>query len=97
MVNPLTGGGYVCGFVSAKLAADTCVEALRGGRFKPHALRRYETRLRRTKYYLTIRLMERVWGWMVGAYRISQTVLYLPLMKFYFYAVHVAMRFVRVI
>ena len=97
MINPLTGGGYVCGFVSAALAADACVNAFRGGGFDRRALLQYERRLRRTKYYVTIQLMENLLGWMVGMYRKSQKAFYLPFMKLYFHVVHITMRFVRVI
>lgn len=97
MINPLTGGGYVCGFVSAMLAAETCVEAFRGGRFEPQVLRRYERRLRWTKYYVAIQILEWLLGWMIRAHKRSNRLLYLPFMNLYFHAVHVAMRFVRVI
>ena len=55
MLNPLTGGGYICGFLSAKLAAQTCVEAFAGGRLAPERLRRYGRRVRRTHHFWIVR------------------------------------------
>ena len=73
MLNPLTGGGYICGFLSAKLAAQTCVEAFAGGRLEPHRLRRYGRRVRRTHHFWVVRglslllegmaVVERRLGW----------------------------------
>ncbi len=60
MLNPLTGGGYICGFLSAKLAAQTCVEAFAGGRFAPERLRRYGGRVRRTHHFWVVRSLTRV-------------------------------------
>jgi digeranylgeranylglycerophospholipid reductase len=55
MLNPLTGGGYICGFLSAKLAAQTCVEAFAGGRLAPERLARYGGRVRRTHHFWVVR------------------------------------------
>jgi digeranylgeranylglycerophospholipid reductase len=55
MLNPLTGGGYICGFLSAKLAAQTCVEAFEGGRLAPERLRRYGRRVRSTHHFWIVR------------------------------------------
>ena len=55
MLNPLTGGGYICGFLSAKLAAQTCVEAFASGRLEPARLRRYGRRVRRTHHFWIVR------------------------------------------
>jgi digeranylgeranylglycerophospholipid reductase len=55
MLNPLTGGGYICGFLSAKLAAQTCVEAFAGGRLAPERLKRYGGRVRRTHHFWVVR------------------------------------------
>lgn len=57
MVNPLTGGGYICGFLSAKLAAQTCIEAFEGGRLSATKLRRYGRRVRRTHHFWTVRAL----------------------------------------
>ncbi|MGH7340752.1 MAG: hypothetical protein ACREKH_09700, partial [Candidatus Rokuibacteriota bacterium] len=57
MLNPLTGGGYICGFLSAKLAAQTCIEAFAGGRLAPERLARYGPRVRRTHHYWTVRAL----------------------------------------
>jgi geranylgeranyl reductase family protein len=73
MLNPLTGGGYICGFLSATLAARTCVEAFAGGRLAPARLRRYGGRVRRTHHFWVVRslslllagvaVVERRLGW----------------------------------
>jgi digeranylgeranylglycerophospholipid reductase len=97
MINPLTGGGYVCGFVSATLAADACIEAFSGGRFDVKKLRCYSRRLRRTKHYLTIKVLGVILDWMATLQRVFKKPLYLPFLKLYFHAVHLSMRFVRVI
>ncbi len=57
MLNPLTGGGYICGFLSAKLAAQTCVEAFEGGRLVPARLRRYGRRVRCTHHFWVVRCL----------------------------------------
>jgi digeranylgeranylglycerophospholipid reductase len=55
MLNPLTGGGYICGFLSAKLAAQTCVDAFRSGRLEPRRLGRYGRRVRSTHHFWVVR------------------------------------------
>jgi len=57
MLNPLTGGGYICGFLSAKLAAQTCVEAFETGRLAPGRLRRYGRRVRYTHHFWVVRCL----------------------------------------
>jgi digeranylgeranylglycerophospholipid reductase len=97
MVNPLTGGGYVCGFVSATLAAKTCIEAFRGGRLEVKTLRRYPWRLRLTKHYAVIRLGSCFLSLLLLAYRLLRTPAYMRVLNAYFRLIHVAMRFVRVV
>lgn len=97
MVNPLTGGGYVCGFVSAALAAQTCIDAFRDKRLSPETLRKYKLRLRLTKHYLVVRLMHFLLRGMASTYRLVKIPLWIPVQRIYFSAVHIAMRFVRVI
>lgn len=97
MINPLTGGGYVCGFVSAKLAARTCVEAFRGGRLDIKTLRRYPRRLRLTKHYIVIRIASRFLDVLLLAYRLLRTPVYLKVLNAYFRMIHVAMRFIPVV
>jgi len=97
MINPLTGGGYVCGFVSATLAAEACIEAFAGGRFDVTKLRSYSRRLRRTKHYLTIKVFGVILSRMASLHRVFRTPLYLPFLTLYFRTVHVSMRFLRVI
>ena len=57
MVNPLTGGGYICGFLSAKLAAQTCIEAFQGGALSAGRLQRYGRRVRRTHHFWVVRCL----------------------------------------
>ena len=57
MLNPLTGGGYICGFLSAKLAAQTCAEAFAGGRLDVRRLRRYGRRVRSTHHFWVVRTL----------------------------------------
>ena len=57
MLNPLTGGGYICGFLSAKLAAQTCIEAFASGRLAPERLQRYGGRVRRTHHFWVVRVL----------------------------------------
>lgn len=97
MVNPLTGGGYVCGFVSAHLAARTCIEAFDGGRLEVKTLRRYPRRLRLTKHYVVIRLASYFLNALLLAYRLLRTPVYLRVLNAYFHMIHVAMRFIRVV
>ncbi len=54
-VNPLTGGGYLCGFKSAALAAETCVDAFRGGAPDLRVLAEYPRRLRASRPYRVFR------------------------------------------
>lgn len=97
MINPLTGGGYVCGFVSATLAAKTCVEAFAGGQFDVRALRRYPRRLRRTKHYVVIRVASGFLRVLLLAYRLLRAPLYLRVLNAYFRMIHLAMRLVPVV
>ena len=55
MINPLTAGGYICGFISSSLAARTCIEAFHDGRISLGILARYPRRLKRTPHYIIIR------------------------------------------
>lgn len=97
MINPLTGGGYVCGFLSATLAAKTCIEAFRSGRLDVKTLRRYPWRLRLTKQYVVIRLGSGFLRLLLLAYRLLRTPVYMRVLNAYFRTIHVAMRFVSVV
>ena len=97
MINPLTGGGYVCGFVSATLAAEVCVEAFRGGRFDVNVLRRYPRRLRMTKHYMVMRAASVFLRVLLLAHRVQPAPLYLKVLNVYFRMIHVVMRFMRVV
>ena len=97
MINPLTGGGYVCGFVSATLAAKTCIEAFRGGRLEVKTLGRYPWRLRFTKHYVVIRVASVFLSVLLLAYRVLRTPVYLKVLKAYFRMIHVLMRVVPVV
>jgi len=97
MINPLTGGGYVCGFVSAKLAAQTCIEAFQNGRLDLRVLKRYPKRLRLTKHYLVIRAASGLLKSLLLAYRMLHTPLYIKVLNAYFIVIHIAMRFVPVV
>ena len=97
MINPLTGGGYVCGFVSATLAAQTCIEAFAGGRLDVSALSRYPKRLRLTKHYIVIRIASGFLRLLLLAYRMLDAPVYLKVLNAYFRMIHVAMRFVPVV
>lgn len=97
MINPLTGGGYVCGFVSASLAVKTCIEAFRDGRLHANVLRRYPRRFRITKYYLVIRAASVLLRLLLAAYRFWPAPVYLKVLNVYFRAIHVVMRFIPVI
>lgn len=55
MVNPLTGGGCICGFLSARLAAQTCIQAFRGNSLSVARLRRYRRRVLCTPHFWVIR------------------------------------------
>jgi digeranylgeranylglycerophospholipid reductase len=57
MLNPLTGGGYICGFLSAKLAAETCVEAFVDGLLIPQRLRTYDRRVRTSHHFWIVRCL----------------------------------------
>jgi digeranylgeranylglycerophospholipid reductase len=97
MINPLTGGGYVCGFVSATLAAKTCIEAFRGGRFDVNVLRHYPRRLRRTKHYVVMRIAWVFLRLLLLAYRVQPAPVYLKVLNAYFRMFHVLIRFMRVV
>jgi digeranylgeranylglycerophospholipid reductase len=95
MINPLTGGGYVCGFLSAAVAADAIVEAVRAGAAR--SLDRYTRRLERTHHYLAIAAAARVLDGFVRIHHLGFDTAYLKLLHAYFRAVHAAMRFLPVI
>ena len=97
MINPLTGGGYVCGFVSATLAAQACVEAFRGGRFDVNVLRRYPRRFRMTKHYMVMRAASVALRALLLAHRVQPAPVYLKVLNVYFRMIHVVMRFMRVV
>jgi len=92
MVNPLTGGGYVCGFKSAVLAAETCIEAFRNGSFDERALAAYPRRLRATKQYAVVRLGHLALRAMLATHRATGRSLYPLALDAYLRLVHAAMR-----
>lgn len=97
MVNPLSGGGYVCGFQSAALAAEVIVEAFRSGELEVEALREYPRRLRRTRNYRIISLGTVVLGLFVRARRLGFERAYVALLRSYLTLVNAAMRFMPVL
>jgi digeranylgeranylglycerophospholipid reductase len=92
MVNPLTGGGYVCGFRSAALAAEACIEAFRGGGFDARKLTRYPRRLRMTMHYATIVTGTLLVRGIREIHRLTGKSLYPPIMTLYLHGVHILMR-----
>jgi digeranylgeranylglycerophospholipid reductase len=97
MVNPLTAGGYVCGFLSAALAAETCVEAFRDGQLDVRVLCRYPRRLRRTRHYRFLRAASVCLRLVLVLYRVRGRSLYPSLLRAYFGAMRLTMPFVRAI
>jgi geranylgeranyl reductase family protein len=95
MVNPLTAGGYVCGFLSAALAAETCVEAFRDGQLDLRVLRRYPRRLRRTRHYRFLRGASACLRLALVLYRLRRRSLYPRLLRAYFGAMRLTTPFVR--
>lgn len=95
MVNPLTAGGYVCGFLSAALAADTCVEAFRDGRLDVQVLGRYARRLRRTPHYVFLRGAAAALRVALVLYRVRRRSLYPRLLAGYFRALRLTAPFAR--
>ncbi len=97
MTNPFTGGGYVCGFLSAKIAAKTCLKAFKKKKFQPKILHSYERTLRRSKYYLGIRLAHYTLCLLLFLYQKTNQSLYPLFIRFYFYVSHTLMRYIKVI
>ena len=92
MVNPLTGGGYVCGFRSADIAATACAKALHGST-GPDGILEYGRALRRTRQYAAIGLAGAALRFALAVYRNTGRSLYPQLLGGYFRAAHAAMRF----
>ena len=88
MLNPLTGGGYICGFLSAKLAAQTCVEAFASGRLAPARLRRYGRRVRRTHHFWVVRCLSLLLEGMAALDRRFRWPLYPAVFDAYFRFMH---------
>jgi flavin-dependent dehydrogenase len=88
MLNPLTGGGYICGFLSAKLAAETCVEAFAGGRLAPRRLKRYGRRVRRTHHFWIVRGLSLLLGGIAVVDRRLRWPLYPAVFDAYFRFMH---------
>jgi digeranylgeranylglycerophospholipid reductase len=93
MVNPLTGGGYICGFLSASIAADTCIEAFAGGLLRPEVLSHYPVRLRRTMHYRSIRAAGALLKGIASIQRNTNLALYPAFFSWYFRSAHLALRF----
>jgi geranylgeranyl reductase family protein len=88
MVNPLTGGGYICGFLSAKLAAQTCIEAFDGDSLSVARLKRYRRRVRRTHHFWTVRGLAVLLGGLAVLDRRLRWPLYATVFEGYFRLMH---------
>jgi len=96
MVNPLTGGGYVCGFLSARIAAEACIKAFDEQDFYQERLK-YAVRLQRDWHYMAIQLGHHVLKFHLFFYQKTKISLYSLFLNLYFYIVSGVMRFVKVI
>jgi len=91
MVNPLTGGGYVCGFRSAETAAAVCGRKLRcpaGDDVFPE----YGHALRKSRQFAAIGLAGAALRFALAVHGKTGRSLYPQLLGGYFRAVHAAMR-----
>ena len=88
MVNPLTGGGYICGFLSAQLAAQTCIEAFQDGGLSTEKLRRYGRRVRRTHHFWVVRSLSALLEGLAGLDRWLQWPLYATVFEVYLRFMH---------
>jgi digeranylgeranylglycerophospholipid reductase len=95
MLNPLTGGGYICGFLSAKLAAQTCVEAFESGRLEPARLSRYGRRVRRTHHFWIVRGLSLLLEGIAVLERRFRWPLYPTVFDAYFRLMHMLLRVAR--
>ena len=95
MLNPLTGGGYICGFLSAKLAAQTCVEAFESGRLEPARLSRYGRRVRRTHHFWIVRGLSLLLEGIAVLERRFRWPLYPAVFDAYFRLMHLLLRVAR--
>ena len=57
-VNPLTGGGIFMGLKSSEAAAKTALEALNAGRFDAKFLSRYTRRMKLSKIYPSVKVLD---------------------------------------
>lgn len=92
MVNPLTGGGYICGFQSAACAADACIAAFQQGQFSVRRLRHYPQRMKTGRQYFVLLAANRILRGMVAVYRLSGKTLYPAILRIFLESVHYAGR-----
>lgn len=88
MLNPLTGGGYICGFLSATLAAQACVDAFAEGRLAAERLRGYGRRVRRTHHFWVVRGLSRLVEGMAVLERWLRRPVYPAVFDAYFRVMH---------
>jgi len=95
MVNPITGGGYICGFISAKSASLHCIKALKKNDIR--LIRGYAFSMGLNKHILAIKCAHYLFRLFLLVYRWTHKSLYQPFFKLYIFIVHHAMRFVKVV
>lgn len=94
MANPITGGGYACGFRSAALAAEVCIAATRHAdpAAAETALAAYTPRLRATTHYWVVAAGSRILRAALLVHRRTGVCLFPALLSGYIRLVHLAMR-----
>lgn len=97
MVNPLSGGGYVLGFYSAKLAINSCLNAFKNGAFNYKVLKSYKINLYLSKNYIILNIVSYACRFIDFMYKKTGISLYRYISKIHLQAVGVAIRFFRVL
>lgn len=97
MVNPLTGGGYICGFLSAQLAAQTCIDAFKNGQANINYLKVYQRKLKGHLYYQSIRSAHYFMRFMIFVGRKTNYFLIPFLFTMYGIFIHGVMKFRKVL
>ncbi len=96
MVNPITGGGYICGFLSAKICSEICIRAFNNGLFDPKYFRNYKRRIYLSKHYISLYLAHCLIKLLMTTFRHGRKSFYPQVLRAYLYFSHFLIKYVKV-
>lgn len=92
MVNPVTAGGYVCGFTSSELAVKAIRGSFSNGIFNQGKLKKYSCYLFFDPKIFILRIIQMLFGFLKGFFDMTGRTAYPAMLKYYAFIVGIMLK-----